>query len=266
MSSGNPVASEEAEVVTVDYHELLLTELGAVGFSPRSGSLPEQVADYLDKFISRHDVPSGALLGTKSALAQAFGIAPSTLSESMKFLVGRGRVRLRQGPKGGVFVTQSGPVLRLAHSLVQLSDDAVAVEDAADVRDALESVVAHNALRSRSQVHVDALYRLQDAIEESTDSTSLYHNVLALHAAIAEACSNEFLKAVYLTALRTVQSHAQALVLDSTDSASAKRLRASRHAVHRSIVEAIDNQDVPALDRALRKHSAYRRSTRVSSS
>lgn len=222
-----------------------------------SGSLPESIADRVDRFIERESLRAGALLGTKSELASIFGVAPSTLSEATKILVSRGSVRLRQGPKGGVLVADQRPVLRLARSMVRLTDGDNAISDVVDVRDALEATVAHDALRHRTSADLVKLRDNLREIELANDSTTTFRAVLSLHAAIAEAGANGFLKIVYLTAVRTLLSRTQHVTPPGSQ-ADADELRRERVAVHRALVDAIEAQDPTMLAQAIKRHGSYR--------
>jgi GntR family transcriptional repressor for pyruvate dehydrogenase complex len=228
------------------------------GLGAHRGSRSEGVAAYLDAFITREQIEPGTPLGTKPELANAFGVAPSTLNEALQILTSRERIKLRQGPRGGAFVAAPRPVLRLAHSLVQLTDGLEDVADAVELRDALEPTVTLNALTNRKPADLPRLHEHLDALEETENGTELYQAVLSLHAAIAECCTNELLGVAYLTALETVRSRAQTVIHENGDDTTPLQLRRRRLAVHRAIVEAIETQDEKALHLALRRHSTYR--------
>lgn len=231
------------------------------GLGAYRGSRAEGVATYLEAFIRREQVPVGTHLGTKPGLAATFDVAPSTLNEAMQILTSRERIKLRQGPNGGAFVAAPRPVLRLAGSLVQLTDGAQDVADATEVRDALEPAVTLNALTHRRR---DDLKILQDKLaeaEQADNSTALYLAILSFHAAIAETCQNELLKIVYLAALETVRSRTRSFTVIQRpgDETSAEKLRRRRLGVHRAILTAIETQDERALRRAITAHAEYRR-------
>jgi GntR family transcriptional repressor for pyruvate dehydrogenase complex len=228
------------------------------GLGAYRGSRSEGVAAYLDAFITREQIEPGTPLGTKPELANAFGVAPSTLNEALQILTSRERIKLRQGPRGGAFVAAPRPVLRLAHSLVQLTDGLEDVADAIELRDALEPTVTLNALTNRKPADLARLYDQLDALEDTENGTELYQAVLSLHAAIAECCTNELLRVAYLTALETVRSRAKTVIHEDGADTTPLQLRRRRLAVHRAIVEAIETQDEKALQLALRRHSTYR--------
>ncbi len=220
------------------------------------GSLPDAIAQGVETFIESERVPAGTLIGTKSELVGAFSVAPSTLSEATQILVSRGRVRLRQGPRGGVIVADPQPVLRMAHSLVRLTEGGGDVADAAAVRDALESAVANDALKNRTGTDVAEMRRILELLDQAESFTESYRAILDLHGAIAEACANKFLKLVYLTALHTVQTRTQK-VEEEVFGRDASYLRRRRKTIHRELVEAIADRDSEALERVLRRHSPY---------
>jgi DNA-binding FadR family transcriptional regulator len=223
-----------------------------------TGSLPESIADVIERFIERESPATGTLIGTKSELAAVFRVAPSTLSEAMKILASRGAVRLRPGPKGGALVADQRPVLRLARSMVRLSNGENNVADIVDVRDALEETVAQDALQNRNDDDLQRMHEHLHAIETAADATELYRAVLTLHSVIAEAGANEFLKLVYITAIRTLLTRTQQ-VSPPVRPNDALALRSERTAVHRALVDAIEQQDRELLRKALDWHAGYRR-------
>src|SRR5690606_9653337 len=95
-------------------------------------------------------------------------------------------------------------------------------------------------------------------IEQSQDSTSTFRAVLALHSAIAEAGANDFLKIVYLTAVKTLLTRTQHVTPPASE-ADAERLRQERVAVHRALVDAIEAQDEQMLGNAMLRHGNYRK-------
>lgn len=94
-------------------------------------------------------------------------------------------------------------------------------------------------------------------VENARDATEFYRAVLALHATIAEAGANEFLKLVYLTAVRTLSTRTQHFSPPRNEAAAAQ-LRRERTEIHRAIVNAIEARDSAALERVLTDHAGYR--------
>lgn len=233
-----------------------LAEHGRSTVALHRGSRADAVAATVEDLIVSEGLAEGTHLGTKAELASTFGVAPSTLNEAMQILASRERIRLRQGPRGGAFVAAPRPVLRLAHSLVQLTDGAQDVADALEVREALEPAVTLNALRNRRRDDLRTARRGLTAMERAEVGTELYRAVLDFHTALATACTNELMRLVYLGAVETVRTHTHNVIFDPGNGSTALHRR--RLAVHRAILDAVEAQDEPALQRAMRRHGEYR--------
>lgn len=221
-----------------------------------TGPLPENIADVIERFIERQELSPATLLGTKAELTAVFAVAPSTLSEATKILTSRGAVRLRSGPKGGVVVAEQRPVLRLARSMIRVSEGDVSVAHLAEVRDALEETVLRDAFEHRTENHLLTMRQQLEVVEQARNATDFYRAVLGLHSVIADACANDFLKLVYVTAIRTLAGRTQ-LVSQPGDEEAAMQLRRERYQVHRGIIDAIETQNENEFAKALARHAEY---------
>ena len=79
----------------------------------RLESVPEWIRSVIEQRITDGHLEPGDRIGLKSELQAEFRVAGPTLDQALKLLANDGLVSLRRGPKGGVFVAQSQPVLRL---------------------------------------------------------------------------------------------------------------------------------------------------------
>jgi DNA-binding FadR family transcriptional regulator len=131
----------------------------------------------------------GARLGTKSELRQLCGVSVGTFNEALRLLQSRGVVAVRPGPRGGLFVAEQSPIVRLGNSVLALDADAASVADAVRIRDALDPLVTIDAVDHSSPAAV-ARYREQvaamRAATETLDAVGFLRANWRLHALIAE--------------------------------------------------------------------------------
>src|SRR3954471_16338210 len=112
-------------------------------------------ADHLAVEIAA--MQEGDRLGTKKELCARLGVASGTLNEAIRLLQERGLVTLRPGPKGGIFVARTDPIVRLGRTLLPLRAEPDLVAGAIEVQGSLQALAAVDALRHRTPDDVTAL-------------------------------------------------------------------------------------------------------------
>ncbi|MFZ0015291.1 MAG: GntR family transcriptional regulator, partial [Acidimicrobiia bacterium] len=116
----------------------------------RVDSMPEWIRGELEDRITRGDLEPGNRLGLKSELQEEFDVAGPTLDQALKLLENDGLVTLRRGPKGGVFVARTEPVLRLGSKQLW-ARNAQSLSENIELREALTSLVGVSAARNSSR-------------------------------------------------------------------------------------------------------------------
>ena len=221
---------------------------------PRRASRAESVVQAVEEWIGSERLLSGARLGSRRDLAARWGVAPSTVSEALKLLEDRGRVATRPGPGGGIFVTEPGVAVRLARSMMWVSDSGVEVAEALEVRDILEAAVIFNAAAAgHARSVLDGLHQAVRDMHAAQDTAEFYRRNLTFHAEVSTLCSNDLLRSMYRGLLEIVQSHDPQL--EPLPDEDAERLRARRTKVHQAIADAITNADLAAARAAVRAHA-----------
>lgn len=193
----------------------------------------------------------GDVLGTFESLRSETGVAYSTVSEAVRLLRDRGVLDVRPGRGGGLFVAETGPVVRLRHTLLGVADDPSALADAVELRDHLEVLVDTAAARHCSDA--DAA-DLRDILREMSAASSWEGFLRAnwsLHERIAALCPNVMARAVYVGTL----GHLDATT-PSLDGVDAATYRHERHQIHVELVEAIARGDVAAVPAVVARHNA----------
>ncbi len=221
--------------------------------SPRTPlSRSEQLAADVEARIRRDDLGPGAPLGTLDDLRTTSGYSRPTVSEAVRLLRDRGVLTIRPGRRGGLFVTDPGPVVRLRQTLLTVPDEPTAVGDAIELRDHLELLVAQGAARCRTDADVRDLRAAVAAMGEAPDWASFMTANWALHERIALICPNEMARAVYVATLGHLTSTSPSLD-EATDGAT---YREARQAAHVELVEAIASGDLDRVARAVAGHAA----------
>ncbi|GAA1871318.1 FadR/GntR family transcriptional regulator [Actinomadura bangladeshensis] len=215
-------------------------------------SRAETVAKRIEARIAEDALPNGHRLGTRDSLRREFDVAAATFNEAVRLLTARGTVSVRPGVKGGIFVATPPPLVRLGRKMLELSGDSVPVSDCLVMRDALEPLLAREAMRHRTEADIADLRRLagEMAAAEAESGVGYLAANWALHRRLAEITPNKILQHTYVSLLEFVETRLRGVTSDEP---------AARHvdgpAVHRELVEAIAAGDPGRLDAAAAAHS-----------
>lgn len=215
-------------------------------------SRAETVAKRIEARIAEDALPNGHRLGTRDSLRREFDVAAATFNEAVRLLTARGTVSVRPGVKGGVFVATPPPLVRLGRKMLELSGDSVPVSDCLVMRDALEPLLAREAMRHRTEADIADLRRLvgEMAAAEAESGVGYLAANWALHRRIAEITPNKILQHTYVSLLEFVETRLRGV---TSDEPTARHVDGP--AVHRELVEAIAAGDPDRLDTAAAAHS-----------
>jgi DNA-binding FadR family transcriptional regulator len=211
----------------------------------------EAVARDLEAQILGGGLAPGERLGTKDDLRQRFGVAVATVNEAVRLLEMRGLIEARPGPGGGVFVANSSVRVALKRSGMQATWGAARFADCLAVRNGIEALVCRDAATHRTPEDVAALRRIVDAMEAcaATDANAYFELNWALHRRIARGCRNAPLHSIYLTLLDFLE--------DGLRPGDLREFHPELDvAIHREIVDAIEDGPGPRLDTAVERHVA----------
>jgi DNA-binding FadR family transcriptional regulator len=213
----------------------------------------QALAGRMEQQITTLGLVEGDAFGTIESWRESSGFARATVSEALRLLVDRGVVTIRPGRGGGVFVAQTGPVVRLRHTLLSVHGEAATVADAIAIREALEPLMMADATRSRSAADLRRLgARLEELAAALHDHDAFIRSNWALHEAIAGISPNEMLRAIYLAMMHVIRDHAQHA--SSDHEAGSEEYRQHRLDVHRELVAAIESRDQERARRAVEAH------------
>jgi len=199
----------------------------------------------------------GSRLGTKQEVRAAVGVSLGTFNESLRLLQARGLVTVRPGPGGGVFVAEPSPMAKLGHALLGLNIDRSTIAEALRIRDALEYLIAEDACRYASQQDLMAMHAALDRMAEALadeDGVGFLHANWDLHSRIAAAARTEILASIYTSLLDMIESHT--ISVRAAGPMSLTDFHTERLAIHRELVSAIEEGDIPRCEAAVAEHNA----------
>ncbi|MEA2383440.1 MAG: GntR family transcriptional regulator, transcriptional repressor for pyruvate dehydrogenase complex [Solirubrobacteraceae bacterium] len=210
----------------------------------------EGMARDLEAQILGGGLAPGDRLGTKDDLRQRFGVAVATVNEAVRLLEVRGLIEARPGPGGGVFVANSSVRVALKRSGLQATWGAARFADCLAVRNGLEPLVCRDAAANRTAEDIAALRELVTAMERHAADPDAYFELnWGLHRRIARGCRNAPLHSIYLTLIDFLE--------DGLRPADLREFRPEADvAIHRELIDAIEEGPGPGLDAAVERHLA----------
>lgn len=209
---------------------LLEKQRGAGG---ASNSLAEQFARTIEREIEAGTLERNALIGTKDQLQRRFNVARGTLNEAIQLLRSRDLVRMRPGPKGGIFVAQPSPVARFSGLVLALRDNSNLATECYSVKDALDPWIAADAAVHRSSTDVRSLRAIARRMKRAVPDKAMFGACnWELHRRIAMACANVVMRTLYVSVIDVIQA-------EVTGSDVSTDFNLARYGVHQQLVDAI---------------------------
>jgi GntR family transcriptional regulator, transcriptional repressor for pyruvate dehydrogenase complex len=208
--------------------------------------LYEQVVDQLQELIFDQHLCSGARLPGERELCEQFGVSRTVIREATKVLAQRGLLIIEPGR--GTFVTLPAEQ-SVARSIALFARARnVSFADLAEVRRALEPVIAELAAERASEAHLDRLQVSIDVMDRSLDEAEAY--VAAdheFHSVLAEATGNDLFIALSGVIVNLAQN-ARRLMFTIPEAP----LQGQHY--HRALLERIAAHDGPGARHAMLEH------------
>lgn len=206
----------------------------------RVESVPEWIRGVLEDRITAGELEPGDRIGLKSDLQREFAVSGPTLDQALKLLENDGLIMLRRGPKGGVFVARTAPVLRLGSKQLW-ARNALSLGENIELREALTSLLGVAAARNpdREDEKLRELSDLADELEQAEISFDAQRLVWRGHRILLDLCDNATLSLIY----RNLLDAAESLIIrvdfpTSGPEASRERRRIEAHAnLFRAVVD-----------------------------
>lgn len=214
------------------------------------------LASEIEKQILDREFQPGELIGTIDDLKVRSGYARPTVAEAIRLLTDRGLAEIRPGRGGGLFATAAGPMVRIRHTLLAVTDAPTSVAEAVAVREALEVLIDVDAAQHRTAGDIadvkKLLTKLRSAATKGTGAFLLAN--WDLHERIALITPNQTASALYVSMTRFVREHAVGATHDEDPGSAAAWLQ-TRLEVHAELVAAIVSGDVPRVKIAIERHA-----------
>ncbi len=154
----------------------------------------EQIAHGIKERILKESLEEGYRLPTERELAEEWQVSRAVIREAIRILDAHGFVRIKKGPRGGIFVSQlyHKP---MSASLKSLADHGhVTVDHLFDVRLRIEPYIAEQAMKMASREERDRLIALmEDARAHFDDPAYLKEKNIEFHILLAEISGNPVL-------------------------------------------------------------------------
>jgi DNA-binding FadR family transcriptional regulator len=220
-------------------------------------SASEQVAYDIRAFMQRERLQPGDRLGREEDLARRFGVSRPTLREALRLLSSAHLIRASKGPGGGIFVAataEEGIALSVSDTVASmLAADAVDLDELLEARMLVEIPLAGLAAQRAT---AEDVRRLADLVAQAkaagTDSERFSELDRELHRRITAAAGNRlsgaFMAWVVDVLQPLLQERLKPAVVEST---------LLDH--HQELLEAFENSDGLAAERAMREHLLYLR-------
>jgi GntR family transcriptional regulator, transcriptional repressor for pyruvate dehydrogenase complex len=215
-------------------------------------SRAEALAREIEEQISAGVLSTGDRLGTKDDLRQRFRVAVATVNEAVKLLETRGLAEARPGPGGGVFVASPAARMRSGPMVMGFEWAEASMADCHEVRRALEPVIYQHAARRRTGADIRALRSILASMSAHLDQPGAYARYhTSFHRRIARLSPNPPLRSMYVTLLDFFENDLAASDLPGA-------VHPGSADVHRQLVDAIEQGEVPELGSAIRRHDGRR--------
>ena len=197
---------------------------------------PEKIAKTIQMRILNGQLSYGERLPAEIVLAGEFDVSRSVVREAMRILDGLGLIKIKKGPKGGIFVSD-GFHKPFSDSLRGLLDSGrVSVENIFMVRLLIEPNVASEAARNATQADMQELQSiLQESEQHMDDAVFMQANRGQFHVLLAKASGNPILEIFMQSLIELLREYFYDF----------KSVDFERHAIatHREILTAIRNRD-----------------------
>ena len=214
------------------------------------------LAGEIEQQILSREFKPGELIGTIDSLRARSGFARSTVAEAIRLLADRGLAEIRPGRGGGLFATAAGPMVRIRHTLLAVTDAPASVAEAVAVREALEVLIDTDAAEHRTPADITDVKKLLAKLTAAAAKgrTPFLLANWDLHERIALISPNQTASALYLSMTNFVREHAVAATTDD-DPVSAASWLQIRVEIHEELVAAIIDGDPRRMRKAVDKHA-----------
>lgn len=223
-------------------------------------NLREQVLNAIGSRIISGELSPGDVLPKEDTLSEQYGVSRTVIREAVKGLAARGLVESR--PKVGTIIRPRSDWQMLDPSVLEWvassKPDSEFMYSLAEVRLAIEPPMAALAARNATDGDIALIVAAYDHLEaaEADNEDAWAKADLEFHSCIVAACHNEFLAYIVrairkpLYSRRRINISLATLMKPEDVAAPYKSAREESLARHRALLEAIQQRDEEAAERA----------------
>lgn len=239
------MAKTKLDGLSASKAEEMLEGLGRIKV-PKSSDV---LAERLKREILSDAYEPGAMLPTERDLVTTTGLSRGSVREALRILETQGLVVTRAGRYGGTTVATPSDDHLVSHINLYARGRSLPLSALAEVRLALEPLVASLAAERRTEEDLEALRAIATRIERAAENdvdAFLVENV-NWHDALAAASHNDLLRALAIS-VSGLMFEASRLAEFTTP-----EIRQRVCIVHRRILEAIEARDVEGVRRRVER-------------
>ena len=190
----------------------------------------------------------GDKLPPERSLAHQFGVSRMTVRQAVRALMAEGYLSIRRGSAGGITVLDHGEdVQRLRQVLLGRMAE---LDDTFEFRIAVEGAAARLAAQRRTKRDLARLHQAYRELEQGREPAHVRAADNVFHLAVADAARNRF--------MREAIENVRAMTWVPLDQVFCSVFTSGEH--HAQILQAIDDRDADAAERAVVAHIQAARS------
>jgi len=214
-----------------------------------SNKRAEDVARAILHEVIVDELPYGYLLGSEGELIERYGVSRAVFREAVRLLEHHHIAAMRRGPGGGMFVTPPSVDAVTDVVAVYLARRGMKVADLAELRTALELVLADLAAQ---RITDEGRSRLHEALEaeKSVSEAEFADAGHDLHGVISTLAGNRALELVALVLIRLTRLHQ----IESLSDSARQKVADQVPRTHEGIAAAIADGDGELARHRLRRH------------
>ncbi len=151
----------------------------------------EQIAEMIQEKVLKQRLQQGTRLPTERELAEEFQVSRTVIREAIRELEVAGLVRIKKGPKGGIFIDNAYHKPLSASLRKLITSGWINVDHILEVRMLIEPYIASQASLKAKKSDIEAMRSLlQNSSAHLDDVALLKKNNIEFHLLIAKASGN----------------------------------------------------------------------------
>lgn len=206
------------------------------------------LATELRERILRGEFPSGTALPPERELVTQTRMSRTTVREALRILEVQSLVNIKTGRSGGAFVQRPDGESFASSVNLLIRGRQIRMAALLETREAIEPACAELAAKYRTDDDLDRIKETNEAIAADTSLEDFLQANVDWHMAVAAASHNELLTGMMLALSRVIYASTDNQGFIDTD------VRVTTAKAHRSVTNAIRNQDADAAARRMKRH------------